>query len=205
MILLALNAFASDHGIQRIYDREVECAYKVDPQPDPTTCGLRMRAATADDERPTWAISIAPPGKLFVSYHMPEIDWARVQMVRVPRAFEPILLTTGLQPDPACPDELVEYAHLHSERGTVTHQSCAAPPWKGSGEVLLESHRKLPTNRWVPVWAHRPDDPQLAADVDNWFFVQIYISMNGTKPELPAQHPYPSVDLLRASVPAPLP
>lgn len=202
MFLLLAAAFASDHGIQRIFDREVECAYQVDPQPDPSTCRVQERRKTADDERPTWAISVAPPGKLFVSSHMAEIDWARADMVQIPRAFEPILLSVGLKPeDPACPGEQLEFAHIASERGTVTQQYCAAPPWEGEGEVLLESHADLPADRWIPVWGHHPTDPEAAKDLDTWFLVLVYISMDGSKPERPPQHPYPSELVLRASIP----
>ncbi|MCB9670292.1 MAG: hypothetical protein H6734_12520 [Alphaproteobacteria bacterium] len=39
----------------------------------------------------------------------------------------------------------------------------------------------------------------------NWFVVQVYISMDGSTPPTPPQHPYASVDLLEAWVPTPLP
>ncbi|MCB9670293.1 MAG: hypothetical protein H6734_12525 [Alphaproteobacteria bacterium] len=128
MFLLLATALATDHGIQRIYDREVECAYKVDPKPDPATCAVRVRSVPPRRRPRHVGDQRGPPGKLFVSYHMPEIDWGAVRSFRTPRAFEPILLTVGLKPDRACPDELIEFAHLHSERGAVTHQACAGPP-----------------------------------------------------------------------------
>jgi hypothetical protein len=204
---LLATAQASDHGLQRIYDREVECAYDVDPKPDPSTCRTQVRREPPTDDRPTWAISIAPPGKLFVSHHMPAIDWGNVAMMKTPRAFEPILLSVGLAPSAACDsaEEVVGFTHVDSTRGAATHQVCSEPPWSGHGEVLLEAHRKLPRQSWIPVWAHVPDDPELAADIRKWFIVQIYISMDGTTPERPPQHPFASVALLRGAVPSPLP
>lgn len=207
-LLLAATIFsadASDHGLVRVFDREVECAYDVDPKPDPETCLTRVRPTPPTDERPTWAISVAPPGKLFVSHHMPDVDWSRVGMVRTPRAFEPILLSVGLKEDPACSGERVGFAHLNSARGAVSYQACASTEWTGVGEVLLESHRRLPANTWVPVWGHHPVEPELAADVKNWFIVQVYISMDGSTPERPPAHPYASVSLLRGAIPVALP
>lgn len=205
MLLLVYSALASDSGMQRVFDREVQCAHAVDPAPDASTCRARVRVDPPELDRASWVIGVAPPGKLFVSFHTPDVDWGGVTMARAPRAFDPVLFTTGLQPDPACGEEALHYGHVVSERGPLTQQACSQPPGPGRGEVLLEAHRKLPRNTWVPVWAYVPIDAAAAADVRNWYLTQVYISMDGSTPERPAHHPYPSVDLLRAAVPKGLP
>lgn len=202
MIWLTLTAFASDSGIQRLYDRQIDCGHGVDPPADPATCKEGVRRELPDDDRPTWAITIAPPGRLFVSYHMPDINWGHVYRIDMKRAFDPILLSVGLTGDSEiCPDERLQYVHLMSERGPLTHQVCAVIDWDGTSEVLLEGHRKLPVDAWVPIWIHRKPGDE---DVNNWFIVQLFIATDGTAPERPPQHPYVSAELLRASVPPPL-
>lgn len=206
MLLLTLAAFASDSGIQRVYDREIHCPFHVDPPADAAECTVLVRRSPPDDERPTWAFGIAPPGKLFLSMHMAAIDWGHVYRVSVPRAFDPVLVSTGLAVDEeACPGELTQYLHIVSERGPLTKQVCAKVPWKGSGEVLLESHRKLPENAWVPIWAWVPEDEAQKSDVKNWFIVQAFLSTDGATPDRPEQHPYVSAAVVRAWVPGPLP
>ena len=203
MIWLTLSAFASDSGIQRLYDRQITCGHGVDPPADPATCKEVVRTELPDDDRPTWAIAIAPPGRLFVGYHMPDINWGHVYRIDMKRAFDPILLSVGLSSDgEVCPGERLQYVHLTSERGPLTHQVCAVIDWDGVSEVLLEGHRKLPSDTWVPIWIHRKPGDE---DVNNWFIVQIFIATDGTAPERPPQHPYVSAALLRASVPAELP
>lgn len=203
MFWLSLAAFASDSGIQRVYDRQIVCGHGVDPPADPATCQLVVRRSLPHDDRPTWALGIAPPGRLFVSYHMPDIDWGHVYRVDVKRAFDPILVSVGLTVDEEiCPGEQLQYAHVMSERGPVTHQKCAQIEGDWESEVLLEGHRKLPLDKWVPLWVHRkPGD----TDVNAWFVVQVFIATKGQIPERPPQHPYVSAELLRASVPTGLP
>lgn len=198
-------ALASDSGIQLLYDRQITCALSVDPPAEAATCEVRVHSRPPVAERPTWAIAVAPPGKLFVSMHMPAIDWGDVRRLGVNRAFDPVLLTLGVADAEVCPGEKLYFAHLNSERGNETEQVCTAPPWPGEAEILLESHRKLTPDAWTPIWAWKPTDPTLAADVKNWFFAQVRISTDGTAPERPPQHPYVSVDVLRAWVPKPLP
>lgn len=196
-------ALASDSGIQLVYDRQLVCDHGIDPPADPNSCKLVARRETPDPGRPTWALGIAPPGRLFVGYHMPDIDWGHVYRIDVKRSFDPILMSVGLTTDgEVCPGERVQYAHIVSERGPLTHQVCAVIDWDGESEVLLEGHRKLPADTWVPVWAHhKPGDH----DVNNWFIVQVFIATQGQTPERPPKHPYVTEELLRASVPTPLP
>lgn len=204
MLWLSLTtALASDSGIQHLYDRELVCDHGVDPPADPASCKVVVRRDTPDPGRPTWALGIAPPGRLFVGYHMPDIDWGHVYRIDMKRSFDPILLSVGLTVDEEiCPGERLQYAHIYSERGPVTHQVCAVIDWEGESEVLLEGHRKLPGDTWVPIWVHRkPGD----ADIANWFIVQVFIATKGQTPERPPQHPYVNQPLLRASVPEPLP
>ncbi len=199
-------AQATDNGIVRVYDRQLTCDHGVDPKADPRSCRAVVRKTPPNDERPTWAISIAPPGKLFYSVHTAAIDWGHVYRIDTKRAFDPYLLSVGITDDAeVCPDEHLVYLHSMSERGKLTHQICAKFDWEGHAEVLLESHRKLPTDMWVPVWGWRPDDDDAAADVKNWFIVQMWISTTGAAPERPAQHPYVSPAVLKAWVPKPLP
>ncbi len=201
MLFFTAAALASDHGLQRIYDREVACEAKVDPRPDPDTCTLEARALPPDDDHPSWAITVAPPGKLWVAFHMPAIDWGRVHSWRLQRSFDPIILTVGLADDPICRGERLQFAHSYSERGATTHQACVAPPWEGTSEVLLASHGDLPSDTWTPIWVHRPVDPDRAIDVKQWFIVQIYLSSDGTPPAAPPHHPYADVRELMARVP----
>lgn len=206
MILALTAALASDSGIVRLYDREVACALSVDPPAEAATCQVNVRSRPPHDDRPTWAIAVAPPGKLFVSMHMPAIDWGHVYLLGTARAYEPFLLSTGVAPADVCaPGEQIFYAHLASERGNVTQQACAGIPWPEHGEVLLESHRKLQPDMWIPIWISRPTDPDKAADVKTWFIVQVWISSTGTAPERPPQHPYVSPEVVRAWVPKELP
>ncbi|MEZ4322810.1 MAG: hypothetical protein R3F61_35410 [Myxococcota bacterium] len=204
--LLALTAFATDSGIQRLYDRELSCDFQVDPPPDARSCVEGVRSVPPDDERPTWGIAIAPPGKLYFSMHTADIDWGHVYRIDTPRAFDPILLSVGLTKEgKACPNERLFYLHSLSERGGITKQVCVGFDWNGHGEVLLESHRKLPNDMWVPVWAWIPDDPEKAANARDWFLVQMWVSSTGDAPERPPQFPYVSTDVIRAWVPKPLP
>ncbi|MCB9679416.1 MAG: hypothetical protein H6737_30205 [Alphaproteobacteria bacterium] len=206
LILLATSALATDNGIQRLYDRQITCDFRVDPPPDPKTCVTGVRSDPPWDGRPTWGISIAPPGKLYFSMHAAQIDWGDVYLIETPRAFDPVLLSVGItKDDEACPAESVFYLNATSERGPLTKQVCLGIPWDGFGEVLLESHRKLPPDMWVPVWAWLPKDASLAEETKNWFLVQLYISSSGAAPEKPAQTPYVSPAVTRAWVPKPLP
>lgn len=205
MLLTLAAALGSDSGIQLLYDRQVRCALSVDPPAEAASCAVDVRAAPPVPEDPTWAIAIAPPGKLFVALHMPAIDWGDVHVVEVQRAFDPVLLTVGLHDAAVCGTEKVLFAHLVGERGAHTKQACAGVDWQGEGEVLLESHRRLRTDVWTPIWGWRPSDPTRAQDVKQWFFAQIWISSNGKAPPRPEQHPYVSTEVLRAWVPKPLP
>ena len=204
--LIASVALATDSGIQRIYDRQVQCGYSVDPPAEASTCDVVVRSALPDDDRPTWAITVAAPGKMFYGMHMPNIDWGHVYRVDVPRSFDPVLLSPGITTDAqACPEERLFYIHSNSERGPLTKQVCAGFDWEGHGEVLLESHRKLTGDTWIPIWAWVPDDPEKAKDVNSWFIIQIYLSPSGKVPDRPEQHPYVSPEVVRAWVPKPLP
>lgn len=203
MLFLTVAALASDSGVQRLYDRQITCGHGVDPPAEAATCKVVVRRDTPDDARPTWAFGIAPPGRLFLSFHMPNIDWGHVYRIDVKRSFDPVLVSVGLTDDEeACPGERLMYTHVMSERGPLTHQVCAQIDGTWQSEVLLEGHRKLPGDTWVPIWAQRKADD---GDVNNWFIVQAFIATKGQIPDRPPQHPYVNEPLMRASIPVPLP